>query len=736
MLKDAANSKKSKVGIFALILSALLLGGNSPVHAADGIPFADLQTSLRLMTRDQAGNIYTANSGNDTVSRISPEGDVSTFGPTGSFPRGVAVDSSGNIYTANTNDGTVSKITPKGNVTKTFASTGAGSLPYQLVIDKAGNIYTANRGNNTVSKITPEGSSVPDWVQVGPHTRPTAIAIDQADNLYIAQCGDWIDGSLATELLDTPINLINDVRKITPSKEVTILGTTGQCPNSIIFDSSGNIYTSNYGASFGWNISKITPTGVSTILNTTGEYPHGAGASPYALAIDPLGNLYVSNLDSKNVSKITPAGVSTILGSTGASGPRGIVYSSGTIYVANSNGTVIKFPLTTTTSGSAPNSQVATISSGQTGIIIPSTAALPATTLKFGGTVPTAVTVVPVTTNPASASATPFTISGSTKIVDIQITGTFNGSATVCLDGASTDHLFHFKDGKWEELPSRTYANGQVCGVTTSFSPFAAAPVPVASVDLYVPPTPVPYLKTLTNPQIHLSGDKFVCTAGTYNSGYTLDGVIQGSTTALYTPASYTFNLAFNWVIQSSLAVTAAKNSATWSLSSAPAGTLVSCSVTVTANSLKNTDSSTANAASVSAALTTQSQSAAAAESAYNATVSANSKSYEKALLDNRATWRADVEKARAAYLAELARINGLSTSKEIGTLKSLALKSFIASQKKITLDYKASGPASLAARDLANKAALETKNGAIVKANAVYGAFIESIGYGVLMQS
>jgi len=41
---------------------------------------------------------------------------------------------------------------------------------------------------------------------------------------------------------------------------------------------------------------------------------------------------------------------------------------------------------------------------------------------------------------------------------------------------------------------------------------------------------------------------------------------------------------------------------------------------------------------------------------------------------------------------------------------------------------------AALAARDLANKAALETKNGAIVKANAVYGAFIESIGYGVLV--
>jgi len=128
------------------------------------------------------------------------------------------------------------------------------------------------------------------------------------------------------------------------------------------------------------------------------------------------------------------------------------------------------------TAGEAPNSRVASIPSGVTTATIPATASLPTTKLNFGGTVPTAVTVVPVATNPAPAAATPFTISGSTKIVDLQITGTFTGSATVCLDGASTDHLFHFTSGAWVELPSRTYVDGQVCGVTTSFSPFTAAP--------------------------------------------------------------------------------------------------------------------------------------------------------------------------------------------------------------------------------------------------------------------
>lgn len=135
------------------------------------------------------------------------------------------------------------------------------------------------------------------------------------------------------------------------------------------------------------------------------------------------------------------------------------------------------------TSGTAPNSQVATIPAGMTVASVPATTALPATTLNFGGTVPTAVTVVPVATNPAAAAATPFTISGNTKIVDIAITGSFNGSVTVCLDGAQTDNLYHFTGGAWVELPSRTYVDGQVCGVTTSFSPFVTAqPAPVSLV--------------------------------------------------------------------------------------------------------------------------------------------------------------------------------------------------------------------------------------------------------------
>jgi len=419
------------------------------------------------MTKDQDGNIYIGSTGS-SIFKISPSGDITAIGPTGSGARWVAVDSSGNIYNVNTLDSTVSKITPAGVIKNDFGATGVGSRPFQLVVDTAGNVFTLNVGNRTVSKITSAGDSTAAYLTFEEHAIPNIIATDQNDNLYVGICGNRIRNDLPSDQLDSPANLINEVRKITPSKVVTVLATTGQCPAGITIDSSGNLYTANYGEQFGWNVNKITPTGVSTILGTTGEFP-------VAIAIDPLGNIYTANSQSNNVSKITPAGVPTILGSTGTASPFGILYLSGNIYTSNTDGTVSKFPLTTTTSGSTPNSQVATISSGVTGVIIPSNAALPATTLKFGGAVPMAVTVIPVVSNPASEASTPFTISGSTKIVDIQITGTFTGSATVCLDGAETDQLFHYVGGKWEELPSRTYANGQVCGVTTSFSPFAAA---------------------------------------------------------------------------------------------------------------------------------------------------------------------------------------------------------------------------------------------------------------------
>jgi hypothetical protein len=254
-----------------------------------------------------------------------------------------------------------------------------------------------------------------------------------------------------------------------------------------------------------------------------------------------------------------------------------------------------------------------------------------------------------------------------------------------------------------------------------------------------IPPAPVvrvpvraTFVKTQIAPQISKSADKLICTSGTYLSGITLDGVIQEGATSVFTPTSYIYNLLFNLVIQSPLSVSTTKNSASWDLKLAPAGVLVTCAVTITHISSTVTESSFQNTAATSTAIAAQNKSIAQAESDYKAALVRNSKNYQQALIDNRTKWRADTAKSQAAYSAELARIKKLGATKTRSSLTSAALKNLDATKKKLTADYKASGPASIKARELADKAALDAKNAAIAKANANYGIAIESLGFAV----
>ena len=251
---------------------------------------------------------------------------------------------------------------------------------------------------------------------------------------------------------------------------------------------------------------------------------------------------------------------------------------------------------------------------------------------------------------------------------------------------------------------------------------------------VYESPTPVPYLRTLTSPKLNLKDGKLICMPGTYNAGFTLNGIVQGSATTLFSPSSFTYNLLINGAAQISLTVTSSAATATWNLPTSNSGSLLSCSVTVSANGVTNTHKSTDNTSALSSAVTTLTTAISNADAAYTAAQSANAKAYQKALVDNRALWRKQIEAIRANYFDTLARITASEGTRKMIADKSTALKVRLAAQKKSVADYKVSQPAAAAARDAANKAALDAKNTAIAKANATYGTFIESIGYGVLI--
>lgn len=262
-------------------------------------------------------------------------------------------------------------------------------------------------------------------------------------------------------------------------------------------------------------------------------------------------------------------------------------------------------------------------------------------------------------------------------------------------------------------------------GASAASSPATASPATAS------PPTA--FLKSLTKPSMNLKDGKYVCSVGTYVFGYVRDGVIDASTSGLATPSKYLYNLLFNGVAQPALAMTTANPTNSWIIPQLSSGTLISCSVTVTVNSLSTGDLSTENTDGFAAVQATQRIGINAAEATYKASVKAIPLAYQKALVDARAIWRKVTDAIRANYAVVLERIKTGAASKMISDVAT-AKEVTNAAKAKATEDYKASTVAALAAANKAREVAADAKAKAIAKVNATYRAFIESIGYGVLV--
>lgn len=246
---------------------------------------------------DGAGNLYVTDTFYNTIRRLSPSGTnwvVTTIAgsaanPAGSTdgtngtarfnqPYGVAADQSGNIYVADSLNNTIRQIVNVGTnwVVTTIAGladpmnpTGASvdgtnqgaqfSQPYALTVDRTGNIFVVDGGSSVIREIVPQGTNwvvttiagTPNMYNTDDGTNgtirfdsPYGIAIDASENLYIADTynnsirklspvgTNWVSTTLAGALNSAS----------TPPLDGVGTNATFNSPWGIAVDASGKLY--------------------------------------------------------------------------------------------------------------------------------------------------------------------------------------------------------------------------------------------------------------------------------------------------------------------------------------------------------------------------------------------------------------------------------------------------------------------------------------------------------------
>ena len=108
---------------------------------------------------DSKGDLFQSNIGASRISRITPNGTVSTFVSQGiSNPVGIAIDAEDNLFVANCGNNTITKVTSDG-VSTQFSSSPLLSCPNGIALASDGNLYVANFGNGQVLRVEPNGSA-------------------------------------------------------------------------------------------------------------------------------------------------------------------------------------------------------------------------------------------------------------------------------------------------------------------------------------------------------------------------------------------------------------------------------------------------------------------------------------------------------------------------------------------------------------------------------------------------
>lgn len=321
----------------------------------------------RRVALDNLGNAYVADYFNQRIRRITPDGVIATIAGDGSIGaagdggtaleaslggiNGIAPSSDGSIYFCENLNHTIRVIAPDGRISR-FAGidsiNGDGNLaafarlisPRNILPGPNGDLFVAD-GQNRVRRITRAGQIETiagsglgrSYGDNGPATQaglisPLNLALDSQGNLYLGDGGSGQSG-----------NSFQSIRKVTPDGIITTVAGTGVYgfsgdggpaseaklagPGGVAVDDADNLYIADVG---NHRIRRVSPDGIITTVagnGTAGFSGDGGSAtgamlsSPYTVAVDHAGNLYIADRGNYRIRRVAPDGVITTIGGNG-----------------------------------------------------------------------------------------------------------------------------------------------------------------------------------------------------------------------------------------------------------------------------------------------------------------------------------------------------------------------------------------------------------------------------------
>jgi sugar lactone lactonase YvrE len=349
------------------------------------------------------GNLYVTNTGGRDgysitaypVSGGRRPAPIFTIGAQLIIPQGVALDSAGNIYVVNEGILSGDQSSDPPSVTIYRAGSNGDDAPMArisgpktklsysqaLALDSHGYIYVSNQSKvenpDTITVYSPgsNGDVAPARVISGPATllsAPEGVAVDSSGRLFVSSSAAGAPQSPSAAVL---IFAPGSSGNVAPFASIDCDCAKIHTPGAITLDSKGNVYVTtrwnfdtgtagvavftqqDQGTGNHLNLEPIVvhhPTGPATTEGYTGQcltpILNIAGkktgiSDPGGIAVDPDGNMYVTDEDSDSIGVFKASADGNVAPSYTIESPNGIVNSIavaidsvGKIYVANGGG--------------------------------------------------------------------------------------------------------------------------------------------------------------------------------------------------------------------------------------------------------------------------------------------------------------------------------------------------------------------------------------------------------------